>query len=68
MVTLNQFADTHGRETLFAEITLEPKQVGVNKKLLMHIEDTGAKIVGSAQLKILGESPKFSGKVEFKDE
>lgn len=68
LVTQDQFADARGRETLFAEITLEPRQVGVNKQLLIHVEDTGAKILGSAQLKIIGESPKFSGKVEFKEE
>jgi hypothetical protein len=61
------FNDERGQKTIVSNITLEKKSFGVNKQLLMTIENKGM-VLASARFKILGEGERFSGKVEFSEE
>lgn len=61
------FNDSRGQQTIVSNIVLDKKAFGVNKQLLMTIENRG-KILASAKFKIVGEGEKFSGKVNFSDE
>ena len=55
------------RCSIVSNITLEKKAFGVNKQLLMTIENRGS-VLASARFKILGEGERFSGKVNFSEE
>jgi hypothetical protein len=61
------FNDSRGQKTIVSNIVLEKKSFGVNKQLLMTIENHG-KVLASGRFKILGEGEKFTGKVDFSDE
>ena len=63
----DNFNDSRGQRTIVSNITLEKKAFGVNKTLLMTIEN-GGRVLASGKFKILGEGEKFSGKVNFTDE
>ena len=64
LVSFDQFTDERGQRTIVSTMTLDKKQVGVNKELLMTMENKG-KVLASTKFKILGEGEKFSGKVDF---
>ena len=61
------FNDERGQKTIVSNIVLEKKSFGVNKELLMTIENKG-QVLASGRFKILGEGEKFSGKVNFSEE
>jgi hypothetical protein len=61
------FNDERGQKTIVSNIVLEKKSFGVNKQLLMTIENRG-RVLAAGKFKILGEGEKFSGKVEFSEE
>jgi hypothetical protein len=61
------FNDERGQKTIVSNIELRKKDFGVNKQLLMTIENRGA-VLASARFKILGEGERFSGKVNFSEE
>ncbi len=61
------FSDERGQRTIVSNITLEKKSFGVNKQLLMTIENKGT-VYASARLKILGEGEHFTGKVDFSED
>lgn len=61
------FSDERGQKTIVSNITLEKKSFGVNKQLLMTIENKGT-VYASARLKILGEGERFTGKVDFSED
>ena len=61
------FNDERGQKTIVSNITLEKKSFGVNKQLLMTIENKGA-VYASARFKILGEGERYTGKVDFSEE
>ena len=61
------FNDERGQKTIVSNITLEKKSFGVNKQLLMTIENKGT-VYASARFKILGEGDRFTGKVDFSAE
>ncbi len=61
------FNDERGQKTIVSNITLEKKSFGVNKQLLMTIENKGM-VLASARFKILGEGERFTGKVEFSED
>jgi hypothetical protein len=67
LVTFDQYTDERGRQTLISSMTLEKKQVGVNKELLMTMESKG-KVLASSRFKILGEGERFTGKVDFSED
>src|SRR5688572_3697872 len=61
------FNDERGQNTIVSNITLEKKSFGVNKQLMMTIENRGS-VLASAKFKILGEDERFTGKVNFSEE
>src|SRR5262249_32332321 len=61
------FNDERGQKTIVSNITLEKKSFGVNKELLMTIENKG-NVLASGRFKIIGEGEKYSGKVEFSED
>jgi hypothetical protein len=67
LVSFDQFTDSRGQQTITSTMTLDKKQVGVNKELLMTMESKG-KVLASTKFKILGEGERHSGKVEFSAE
>lgn len=67
LVSFDQFTDERGQQTILSNMTLDKKQVGVNKELLMTMESKG-KVLASSRFKILGEGERFSGKVDFTEE
>jgi len=67
LVSFDQFTSERGEQTIVSNLTLEKKQVGVNKELLMTMENKG-KVLASNKFKIVGEGEHFSGKVEFSED
>jgi hypothetical protein len=67
LVSFDQFTSERGQQTIVSNMTLDKKQVGVNKELLMTMENKG-KILASSRFKILGEGEHFTGKVDFSEE
>ena len=67
LVSFDQFTDERGQKTILSNMTLDKKQVGVNKELLMTMESKG-KVLASSRFKLLGEGEKFSGKVNFSED
>jgi hypothetical protein len=67
LVSFDQFTNERGQQTIVSNMTLDKKQVGVNKELLMTMENKG-KVLASSRFKILGEGEKFSGKVDFSED
>jgi hypothetical protein len=64
LLSFDQFTDARGQQTITSNMTLEKKQVGVNKELLMTMESKG-KVLASSRFKIVGEGDHFTGKVDF---
>jgi hypothetical protein len=64
LVSFDQFTNERGQQTILSNMTLDKKQIGVNKELLMTMESKG-KILASSRFKILGEGERFTGKVDF---
>jgi hypothetical protein len=67
LVSFDQFTDERGQQTILSNMTLDKKQVGVNKELLMTMESKG-KVLASGRFKILGEGERYTGKVDFSDD
>jgi len=67
LVSFDQFTDERGQQTILSNMTLDKKQVGVNKELLMTMESKG-KVLASGRFKILGEGEHYTGKVDFSDD
>jgi hypothetical protein len=67
LATFEQFLDGRGQRSLISNMRLERKQFGVNKHLLMTVESRG-RVLASGRFKIVGESERYSGKVDFSEE
>ena len=67
LLSFDQFTSERGEQTIVSNMTLEKKQVGVNKELLMTMESKG-KILASNKFKIVGEGERFTGKVDFSED
>ena len=64
LVSFDQYTDTRGEKTISSYMTLDKKQVGVNKQCLITMESKGH-VMASAKFKILGEGEHYTGKVDF---
>jgi hypothetical protein len=64
LVSFDQFTSERGQKTIVSNMTLDKKQVGVNKELLMTMESKG-KVLASSRFKILGQGDRYTGKVDF---
>jgi hypothetical protein len=67
LVSFDQYTSERGQQTIVSNMTLDKKQVGVNKELMMTMENKG-KVLASSRFKILGEGEKFTGKVDFTED
>jgi hypothetical protein len=67
LATIEQFSNERGQASVLSNLTLERKQIGVNKEILMTIENKG-KVLASGRFKILGQAEKHTGKVNFSEE
>jgi hypothetical protein len=67
LLSFDQFTDARGQQTITSNLTLDKKQVGVNKELMMTMESKG-KVLASSRFKILGEGERHSGKVDFSED
>jgi hypothetical protein len=67
LLTFDQFTDERGQKTIVSNMTLDKKQVGVNRELMMVMESKG-KVLASSRFKILGEGERFTGKVNFTED
>ncbi len=65
--SFEQFVDQRGERSLISQFTLDRKQVGVNKQILMTVEVAGT-VVATGKFKILGKAESYSGKVDFSDD
>ena len=67
LASFEQYLDQRGQRALLSYFTLDRKQVGVNKQVLMTLEVRG-QVVATGKFKILGQAERFTGKVDFSDE
>src|ERR1041384_8114658 len=67
LVSFDQFTSERGQQTIVSNMTLEKKQVGVNKDLMMTMENKG-KVLASSRLQVVGEGEHYTGKVDFSEE
>jgi len=67
LLTFEQYTNERGQAALISNMTLERKHVGVNKELMITIENKG-KVLASNRFKILGQGEKYTGKVDFSEE
>ena len=67
LASSDNFTDSRGEKTILTKITIDKKWAGVNKNLLVTLENKG-KVLASTTIRILGEGERFSGKVNFSDE
>jgi hypothetical protein len=67
LVSFDMFTNERGQQSIISNMTLEKKQVGVNKELLMTMESKG-KVLASSRFKIAGEGEHFTGKVDFSED
>jgi hypothetical protein len=67
LVTFEQFTTERGQAALISNMLLERKMVGVNKELLVTMENKG-RVLCAGRLKILGQGERFTGKVNFSEE
>jgi hypothetical protein len=56
-----------GETSLLSDITLDRKTFGVNKRIMIVIEQGGRKIA-AGKFQILGEAEHYSGKVDFSED
>ena len=67
LATSENFNDERGQKTIVSKITLDKKQMGVNKEIMMTLENKG-KVYATTRFKLLGEGEHYSGKVDFSDD
>lgn len=66
LATSENFNDVRGQKSIVSKIKLDKRQMGVNKEVMMTLENKG-KIYATTRFKLLGEGEKFSGKVSFSE-
>jgi hypothetical protein len=67
LASSDNFSDSRGEKTILTKVTIDKKWAGVNKQLLVTLENKG-KVLASTQIKILGEGEHYSGKVDFSED
>ena len=67
LAAFEQYLDGRGQKTITSYLTLERAKVGVNRNIVMVVENRG-RTLATGKFKLLGEAEKYSGKVEFSDE
>jgi hypothetical protein len=67
VTSFEQYLERRGQRTFNADVVLERQFFGVNRQILMSIENRGRRLA-STKFKILGQAERFTGKVDFSDE
>jgi len=67
LASFDQYTDSRGQLSLIGSMKLERKTIGVNKNLLLIIENKG-KTLASTRFKVLGEGERYTGKVNFSED
>ncbi len=67
LTTFDQYTDLRGQKSILSTLKLDKEQVGVNKEILMTLENKG-RVLASGRFKILGEGEHYNGKVNFSDD
>jgi hypothetical protein len=67
LATIEGFNDSRGQTSIASKITLDKKIVGVNKDVMVTLENKG-KVYATTRIKILGEGEHYTGKVDFSDD
>ena len=67
LLTFEQFTSERGMTALVSNMVLERKHVGVNKELLVTMENKG-RVLASNRFRILGQGERYTGKVDFSEE
>lgn len=62
-----QWLESRKQKEIISYITLDREKFGVNRQLLMTVENRG-RVLAQGKFKILGQAEKYSGKVEFSEE
>jgi len=66
--SFEQYLDDRGERVIISYVDLERKFFGVNKQILMTVEDHRGTIYAQGKFKILGEGEHYSGQVSFTEE
>ena len=66
-MAFEQWLDRRGQKEVISYIKLERDKFGVNRRLLITLENRG-RVLAKGNFQILGEAEKFSGKVDFSEE
>lgn len=67
LATSENFNDVRGQKTIVSKIKLDKRQMGVNKEVMMTVENKG-KVYATTRFKLLGEGEKYTGKVSFSED
>jgi hypothetical protein len=67
IASFEQYLEGRGQRSLISKAVLERKFFGVNKKIYMTVENRG-RVLASTIFHILGEAPKYTGKVDFTED
>ncbi len=67
IASYEQYLERRGQRTLLSKAVLERKFFGVNKEIYMTVENRG-RVLAKTRFKILGEGPKYTGKVDFTED
>jgi hypothetical protein len=62
--SFEQYLDRSGERVVNSEVVLERAKVGVNRELLMTMENRG-KVIAQGKFQLLGDGPKYTGEVDF---
>lgn len=64
LTSFEQYVDKRGAHSFTSQMTLDRDQFGVNRNLMMVMENRG-KVLAAGRFAILGEGDKFTGKADF---
>jgi hypothetical protein len=67
LTAFEQYVDSRGAHSLTSNMTLEREKFGVNRNLMMVMENRG-KILAATRFAIVGQGDKYSGRVDFTEE
>lgn len=67
LISADKYLSARGLRTASAKLMLDKDKVGVNKELLVTMENKG-KLLATGRIQITGEGEHFTGKVDFSDD
>ena len=62
-----QYTDSSTESSILSDFTLDRKTFGVNRRIMMVIEQ-GGRVIATGKFQILGEAEHYSGKVDFSED